>query len=510
MVLHRPLAPEGRAVRVAPPKGAVPCAVASRPWVLAVTILASAMAFIDGSVVSIALPVLQGELGAGLAALQWVVNGYTLFLGALILVGGAAGDRFGRLRLFLIGTVAFALASAACAAAPGVGWLIVARAAQGIGAALMVPQSLAIISAAFPPELRGRAIGTWAGASAATTALGPAVGGLLIESFGWRSAFWINLPLAVAVVLLARAHVPESRAPAAGPLDWAGGALAVAAAALMTLGLTALAKPGGGGMAAAGLVAAGLAAGAGFVAVERRAAAPLVPLSLFASRAFSGANAMTLFLYGALAGVMFLVPFELIGRRGVSPSGVGLVLLPLGLVIGLFARRAGALADRLGVRPFLVAGSGVVAVAAAWLAADLPGLGLGVVAPLITLAAGMALVVAPLTTAVMNAAPDALAGAASGVSNAASRLAGLFAVALTSAVAMLVFAAAGAGEGARFGQFPPPDAPALRGGRRRVRSRLPCRHAHRSGPRRRRGADRLDHAPAPGRLNPADFSRRTP
>jgi EmrB/QacA subfamily drug resistance transporter len=454
-LLHRPLAPEGRAARVLPGEGAAPCAVASRPWVLAVTILASAMAFIDGSVVTIALPVVGRELGAGLAALQWVVNGYTLFLGALILVGGAAGDRFGRRRLFLTGTALFALASVACALAPGTRALIAARAVQGVGAALMVPQSLAIIAASFPPELRGRAIGTWAGASALTTALGPAVGGFFVDSFGWRAAFWINLPLAVAVLALTRAHVPESRAPAAGPLDWPGTALAVAAAALLTLGLTALAEPGRGAVAA-GLLAAGVAAAAGFAAVERRAAAPLVPLGLFGSRAFKGANLLTLFLYGALSGVLFLVPFELIGRRGLGAAGVGLVLLPLGLVIGVLARPAGALADRLGVRPFLVVGSALVGVAAAWLATSLPGLVLGMVAPLLTLALGMALVVAPLTTAVMNAAPDAMAGAASGINNAASRLAGLFAVALVGAVAGLVFA--GGGQGAAFGQFPAPGA----------------------------------------------------
>ena len=210
---------------------------------LAATILASAMAFIDGSVVTIALPVLQRELGAGLAALQWVVNGYTLFLAALLLIGGAAGDRFGRRRVFVAGTLLFAAASAACALAPGTATLIVARALQGLGAALMVPQSLAIISAAFPPEIRGRAIGTWAGAASITTALGPAVGGFLIDSLGWRAAFWLNLPLAAAVVALALAHVPESRSPVAGRLDWAGGVLAVAASALLTLGLSALAGP---------------------------------------------------------------------------------------------------------------------------------------------------------------------------------------------------------------------------------------------------------------------------
>ena len=310
--MHRPLAPEGRAVRLRPPEGAVPCSVASRPWVLAATILASAMAFIDGSVVTIALPVLQRELGAGLASLQWVVNGYTLFLAALLLVGGAAGDRFGRRRVFLAGTVVFAAASAACALAPGVGALVAARAVQGIGAALMVPQSLAIISAAFPQEIRGRAIGTWAGAAALTTALGPALGGFLIDSLGWRAAFWLNLPLAVAVVALTRAHVPESRAPVAGPIDWAGGVLAVLASAALTLGLTALAEPAAPGWHAWALLAAGGLLTIGFVRVERAAAAPLVPPQLFAIRAFAGANLLTLFLYGALSAVIFLLPFELI------------------------------------------------------------------------------------------------------------------------------------------------------------------------------------------------------
>jgi EmrB/QacA subfamily drug resistance transporter len=453
MAHHRPLAPEGRAAHLT--AGAAPCPEASRPWVLAATILASAMAFIDGSVVTIALPVLQAELGAGLAALQWVVNGYTLFLGALLLVGGAAGDRFGRRRVFVWGTGLFAVASLGCALAPGVGSLIAARAAQGVGAALMVPQSLAIISASFPQAIRGRAIGTWAGAAAITTAIGPAVGGFLIDSLGWRAAFWLNLPLAAGVVALALAHVPESRAPAAGPLDWAGAGLAVAGSALLTLGLTVLAEPGGSGLAALALTAGGVAAWLLFVAVERRAAAPLVPLSLFASRAFTGANLLTVFLYGALSAVLFLLPFELIGRRGLAPSTVGLLLLPLGLIIGVFARPAGALADRLGVRRFLVGGSVLVALAAAWLAPAPPGLVVGVLLPLALLAAGMALVVAPLTTAVMNGAPDALAGAASGVNNAASRLAGLFAIALVGAVTAIAFAL----PGARFGVFPPADAP---------------------------------------------------
>ena len=374
--------------------------------------------------------------------------------------------------MFLAGTGIFAVASAACALAPAAASLIAARAVQGVGAAMMVPQSLAIISAAFPPEIRGRAIGTWAGAASIATALGPAVGGLMIDSLGWRAAFWINLPLAVAVVALTRAHVPDSRAPVAGKLDWEGGVLAVAASALLTLGLGALAGPGGGGWRAVGLIAAGVVAAAAFVRVEQRAEAPLVPMRLFAVRAFAGANLMTLFLYGALSGAMFLLPFELIGRRGLSPAAVGLLMLPMGLVIGLLARPAGALADRLGVRGFLVAGSLIVALACVWLAMAPAGLIAGVVLPVVTLAGGMALVVAPLTTAVMNAAPDALAGAASGVNNAASRLAGLFAVALTGAVVAMAF---GLPE-ARFGVLPPEDDAGYAPGGGGVRSGLSGRH----------------------------------
>jgi EmrB/QacA subfamily drug resistance transporter len=456
MALHRPLCPEGRAAPQAAPATAE-CPAPDRPFVLAATILASAMAFIDGSVVTIALPVLQRDLGAGLAELQWVVNGYTLFLGALILIGGAAGDRLGRRRVFVWGIAVFAAASLACALAPGAPALIAARAVQGVGAALMVPQSLAIIAASFPAEVRGRAIGTWAGASAITTALGPAVGGLLIDTLGWRSAFWINLPLSVAAVWLALRYVRESRAEAEpGPLDVAGAALAVAACGLATLGLTRLAEPETAGPAAGLLIAAGAVAGVLFVGAERRAAAPLVPLALFRVRTFAGANVMTLFLYGALTGVMFLLPFELIGRRGLTAAEVGLTLMPLGLIIGLLARRMGALADRIGARPLLVGGSVLVALAAAGLAAGADGFVAGVAAPVVVLSAGMAMVVAPLTTVVMNAAPDRLSGAASGVNNAASRVAGLFAVALVGALAALVFGAAAGSPEARFGIFPEP------------------------------------------------------
>ncbi|HSK39982.1 MAG TPA: MFS transporter [Arenibaculum sp.] len=460
MTQHRPLCPEGhQAVAGAT---AAPCPERARPWVLGATILASAMAFIDGTVVTIALPAIRDDLGIGFQTLQWVVNAYTLMLGALILVGGALGDRYGRRRVFVTGIVLFAVASAACAAAPDGAVLVLARAAQGIGAALLVPQSLAIITASFPRSVRGRAIGTWAAASAITTALGPSVGGLLIDAVSWRAAFWINLPLSAVAIWLALRHVPESRNDAAsGPVDWLGAALAMTAVGGLTYGLTWL----GTGQAqllppaalALGSVALGL-----FLMVERRAANPIVPLRLFGSRAFSGANVVTVFLYGALGGVLFLLPFELIERRGLSTAEAGLVLLPLGGIIGLLSRRFGALADTHGPRWLMAAGAALVAFAAGWLAVALDGLGIGVVAPVVVLAAGMSMVVSPLTTAVMNAAPDSHSGAASGINNAASRIAGLVAIAVLGTVASVVYAArTGAGIGAEgFGALPPPADPA--------------------------------------------------
>jgi EmrB/QacA subfamily drug resistance transporter len=441
-----------------PPPASGLCAERSRPHVLAATILASAMAFIDGTVVTIALPAIQADLDVGFRTLQWVVNAYTLLLGALILVGGALGDRVGRRRVFVSGIVSFATASAACAAAPDGVVLVLARAVQGVGAALLVPQSLAIISASFPRSARGRAIGTWAAASAAATALGPVLGGVLIDSVGWRAAFWVNLPLSAAAVWLASRHVPESRDAATGPVDWTGAVLAVVAAGCLTYGLTRL----GDGRASApplavlvlGAVASGL-----FLRFERRAANPIVPLRLFASRVFSGANVVTVFLYAALAGVLFLLPFELIERRGLSAAGSGAVLLPLGGIIGLLSRRFGALGDVHGPRPFLAAGSALVALAAGWLALVPEGLAAGVVAPVTVLAVGMAMVVSPLTTAVMNAAPDGHSGAASGINNAASRIAGVAAVAVIGTVASLVHAAGGGAAG-RFGSLPAPADPA--------------------------------------------------
>jgi EmrB/QacA subfamily drug resistance transporter len=455
--LHRPLCPEGRRAREG--EAAAPCAEASRPFVLAATVLASAMAFIDGSIVVIALPAIQRDFAAGFADLQWVVHGYALMLGALILIGGGLGDRIGRRRVFSIGIAVFALASLACAAAPDLATLIAARALQGVGAALLAPQSLAIVAASFPKAARGRAIGVWAGASAMTTALGPPLGGFLIDALDWRAVFWINLPLSAAALWLTLRHVPESRSPSGGPLDLLGALAAVSGFGALTLALTLATEGGGGGWPLwLGLGAAALAA---LPLLERRAANPIAPPRLFRSRTFTIANVMTLLLYGALSGVLFLLPFELVARRGLSASEVGFTLLPLGLVIGLVSRVSGGWADRRGVRTLLAGGSALVALAALWLALAPPGYVLGALAPVLVLALGMGLVVAPLTTAVMNGVDDADAGAASGVNNAASRLAGLLAVALLGWIGAAVFAAAldaPAAEAARFGALPAPGA----------------------------------------------------
>lgn len=440
------------------------CPVRDRPYLLVATILASAMAFIDATVVTIALPALQADLNATFQSVQWVVNAYALTLGALILVGGGAGDRFGRRRLFTIGTAVFALASLACAVSPNAEALIVARAIQGVGAALLVPQSLAIIAAAYPRAVRGRAIGIWAGASAITTSLGPPLGGFLIDVLDWRAIFWINLPLSAVVVWLALRYIPETRDEnVSGPLDWRGGVLAIVGLGALTAGLTLLSETAEHAKLLLLALIAAVAGLALFVLNERRAASPLIPLSLFRNRVFTSANVMTLFLYGALTGVLFLMPFDLIERRGLSATEAGLTLLPVGIIIGVLSRVAGDWADRDGPRGLLVVGSLLVAAGAAGLALGVANYWLGVVVPVVVTSLGMALVVAPLTTAVMVSAPDDQSGAASGVNNAASRIAGLLAIAIIGGVASVVYSselgAVGlSSEGWRFGVLPNAEA----------------------------------------------------
>lgn len=451
---HGPSAPEGPA-GAAPETRGHPCSAEARPYVLAATIIASAMAFIDSTVIGIAVPAIQTDLAADIVAMQWVANAYLLMLGALILVGGGLGDRIGRRRVFMIGIAAFTLASLACAVAPSAGALIAARAVQGIGAALLVPQSLAIIAANFPKDIRGKAIGTWAAASAITTALGPPIGGFLIDLLSWRAAFWINLPLAALALWLTARFVPESRDESqSGGLDWLGGLVAVAAFGALTYGTSAISEGQVAPVIIAATIIAGLVGVAAYVVIERRAANPLMPPAMFRSKVFTSVNVVTVFLYGALSGIFFLVPFDLMAHRGLDAATAGLVFLVFGLIIGAFSRLSGALADDHGPRIFLVSGSLSVGFGCLGFALNVPGIWLGSVLPIVLVGGGMALAASPLTTAVMNAVPDGKSGAASGISNAASRLAGAIAIAIFGATAGVVFGRS-APEGARFGVIPP-------------------------------------------------------
>ena len=437
---HRPYSARGTSARELPCDA--PCPPQDRPYVLAATVTASAMAFIDGTVVHVALPAIQAEFGTSFAGLQWIVNLYLLMLGALLLAGGALGDQVGRRRIFMLGIALFAAASILCAAAPTSATLITARAVQGLGAALMVPQSLAIIAASFPRATRGRAIGTWAGFSALTTALGPPLGGLLIDLLSWRAAFWINLPLAAVSLWLTWRHVPESRSSRPEPVDWAGAATATLGLGLVTYALTMWPRIDDGGYAT--VIAAaigGCALLAAFVAIERRVTAPMMPPALLADRTFAGLNAMTLLLYAALGGTLFLLPYNLIQLHHYSATAAGLAMLPLGLTIGILSRYSGRLMDRIGPRIQLVAGPLLVALGCSGLA--LPGLQGGYavtfLVPVALLGLGMATAISPLTTSIMNAVHEDRSGAASGINNAASRIAGLLAVAVVGAVATAVF-----------------------------------------------------------------------
>lgn len=418
---------------------------AARAYILAATILASSMAFIDGTVVNIALPAIQIDLAASLEGMQWVLNAYTLCLGALILVGGAAGDRLGRRRLFIGGILVFAVASMLCGTAPGSAALISARALQGIGGAMLLPGSLAILVQAFPKEVRGRAIGTWAAFAALMAAGGPVLGGVLVETLGWRTIFFLNLPIAAAALWLTLKYVPENCSiTGGGTIDWPGALVAILGLLALTYGLSASAQAGFGDLKVAGALFAGVALLMAFLWIEQRSAAPMMPLSLFRSRNFAGANLITIFLYFALSGVFFLLPFNLIQVQNYSPTAAGAAFLPFSIIIGVFSGWSGGVVDRFGAKPPLVSGPLMTGIGCALLA--IPGVGgsywTGFLPAMLMMGVGMTISIAPLTTAAMNAADDHQAGIASGVNNAASRIAGLLAVATLGMVAISAYGAA--------------------------------------------------------------------
>ena len=412
----------------------------AKTWVLVAAILGSAMTFIDGSAVNVALPVIQRELGADAAQMQWVVEGYSLFLSALILLGGSLGDLYGRKRLFLLGIVVFAVSSMGCVLAPSVAVLIAARCLQGIGAACAMPESLALISATFTGDERGRAIGTWSGFASMTGAVGPVIGGWLAQHASWRWIFLINIPIAIAVIAISRGY-PESRDEGMPHrLDVPGALFATLGLGAFTFGLI-RAQGGKPGVVGTAAIVLGVVLLVAFVVVERRSSAPMMPLDLFRSRAFAAANLYTLFLYAALGGSLYFLPYLLVDVQRYSPTAAGASMLPFVLTMFVASRWSGGLTHRIGARIPLVAGALVAGLGFAAFA--LPGLGgsywTTYFPAALLLGIGGALFVAPLTTTVFDAVDDEKSGVASGVNNAVARTAGLIAVAALGIVLAGVF-----------------------------------------------------------------------